>query len=473
MMKMLSLISLVLSSYWSTAETQWISDVEPNPLTFTEFGHGLAVMDKWLVVGDPFNDDEGNNAGAVHVYADNNGQWVLFQTLYAEPVDTNDSLDNDEFGSAVAIEQNHITGETWIVSAALKDDQLNLDNGAVYLYNLVDQGGGIFEFEFQKKIVGKSFQVNRNFGRSVDINLDYIEQTNANLWVVVIGDDDMVQNVNGINTTTGGITVYKKDDGIGNTFWEQETIQIGQVYLDGLTGGDDIGWSVAIDGSTIVAGAPGDDDHSLPGTDGGNMGAIHVFQRDNLSQTWGISGIIFPDYREKSANFGYDVDVIKQPGNNRVIMGGAPREGDNSRQIGSVYVWYNGLQVQRLQPQITNVGGSEFFGSTLAANGDSYLGDNQFVVGSPFAYTDSGLVYHFERNPLFDGSNDYYVLKDTVVAYDNNASPWSSGRFGHKVATDGRTHAATSRANLIGNHSKVYSQEHPIFFNGFESLIQQ
>ncbi len=471
--KSVILICSLVSSCLSLAETQWVSDVEPNPLTFTEFGEDLAVMEDWLVVGDPRNDDEDTDAGAIHIYKDNMGQWTHFQTIYPVAVDMNDSLANDQFGSSVDIERNHITGETWVVGATLRDDQLNLDNGAVYLYNLVDQGMGQFAFEFQRKIVGESFQINRNFGTSVALNLDYIQEVDAYLWVLVIGDDTKVYDVNGVPSSTGGINVYKKNDGIDNTFWEEETVQLGMQYLDGLTGGDQIGFSVAIDGGTIVAGAPGDDDHSLPGNDGGNMGAIHVFQRDNLTQTWGISGVIYPDYREMNANFGYAVDVIKQPNNNRIIMGGAPFERVNNRPLGSAYVWFNGLQVQRLQPQITAGNSGEFYGSTLAANGDTFLGTDQFIVGSPYSNTDSGVVYHYSINPLFDGLNDLYVLSDTVVAYDKANSPWVNGRFGAKVATDGRTHVASSRANLIGNHSKVYSQEHPIFVNGFESMFQQ
>lgn len=475
-MKILNLIGFLLLSFVAVSQTEWISEVVPNPLTFTEFGEGLAIMDGWLVVGDPFNDDVGVNAGAIHVYRDNNGQWVHFQSLYPQQVDMNDSLDNDELGSSVDIEVNHVTGEIWIVGSALRDDQLNLDTGAVYLYNYEDQGGGVFEFEFQDKIVGESFQINPNFGTSVALNLDYISEIDANLWVLVVGDDQKRYMVNGVLTSVGGINVYKLNgNSFGNTFWEEETVQQGMIYFDGLTGGDQIGFSVAVDGGTIVAGAPGDDDHTLPGTDGGSMGAIHVFQRDNLTQTWGIAGIIVPDYREKSAQFGYAVDVIKQPGNNRVIMGGAPFEGDNSQNNGSVYVWYNGLQVQRLQPQITNQTGGELFGSSIAANGDVFLGDNQFIIGSPNSDTNKGLVYHYVRNSSFDGNNDYYLLKDTVVAYDRDAnnSVWNTGRFGTKVATDGRTHAAASRSAQVGSHSKVYTEEFPIFANGFASPIQQ
>ncbi len=479
-MKFLLLFSLTCLSTSVLAETQWISDVEPNPLTFTEFGQGLAVMAGWLVVGDPFNDDVENNAGAIHVYRDSNGQWVHFQTLYPQQVDMNDSLLGDELGSSVDIEINHITGEIWIVGAALKDDQLNLDTGAVYLYNFVDQGMGLFEFEFQKKIVGESFLVNTNFGSSVAINLDYIEEIDSNEWVLVVGDDGKFYDLeddsippNVTRTRTGGVNVYKKNDGIADIFWEEATVQTGQIYLNGLTGNDFIGRSVAIDGKFIVAGAPGDDDHDL-GTEGIEMGAVHVLTRDGLTQTWACCSIIYPDERIKLGRLGTDVDVIKQPNNNRIILAGAP-DGDNgnSPPNGSVYAWFNAAMAQRIQaPQFPGVTG-EYFGSTLAANGDAYLGTNQLVVGAPRSGDSLGRVHKYVINPEFDGMNDLYLLNETIVAYDNQNSPWNTGRFGTKVATDGRTHAASSRANLVGNHSKVYSQEQPIFASGFGSPFQQ
>jgi hypothetical protein len=473
------LIYLTTSTFYTNAETQWISAVEPNPLTYTEFGQDIAIMGEWLIVGDPMNDDVANNAGAIHVYQDNNGQWSHFQTLY--PVlnddDLNVSLDSDELGSSVDIEINHLTGEIWIVGAALRDDGLNLDNGAVYLYNYVDQGMGQFAFEYQKKIIGESFQINKNFGSSVAINLDYIEETNANEWVLVVGDDSKVYNLqddsippNVTPTATGGVNVYKKNDGIEDTFWVDAVVQTGQIYLNGLTSNDFIGRSVAVDGKTIVVGAPGDDDHDL-GSDGFEMGAIHVLTRDGLTQVWACCAVIYPAERIKFGRLGTAVDVIKQPNNNRIILGGAPE--DVLPHKGSVYTWFNGLMVQRIEAPLFPGNQGELFGSSLAANGDSYFGTNQLIVGAPRSGNDLGRVHKYVVNPDFDGMNDLYILNDTVVAYNNNVSPWITGRFGSVVTTDGSNHAASSFSTLLGSHRSVYTQEQPIFANGFGSPIQQ
>lgn len=473
-MKNIILLSLVLSIWQpGRAETQWISDIQPNPLVYTGFGDGIANMDDWLVVGDPLNDDLATDAGAIYVYQDNGGQWSLFQTLYPVAADINDSLVNDQFGFAVDIERNHQTGEVWIVGSAIKDDDIDLDNGAVYAFNLEDQGGGQFSFVFRKKFIGETL-VTQNFGISIALNYDYIEEIDAHLWVLAIGDDYYRNTVLGQTRATGGITIYKKTDGIANTFWEQEPVQIGQIYIDGLSSTDFIGRSVAIDGKTIVAGAPGDDDHALPGQDGVDMGAVHVYQRDNLTQTWACCSIIYPDNRERGAQFGYAVDVIKQPNNNRIIMGGAPYERDgNNQPQGSVYVWFNGLMVQRLQPQLFPGTTGAFFGGSLAANGDAFFGTNQLIIGAPYSEDKRGRIHHYLLNPGFDGFNDLYLVYDTIVAYNRNVVPWDVGQFGFNVTTDGRNHATSSVANRIGNHKSVYTKEYPIFANGFGSNVQQ
>lgn len=455
---MKTVLFCLLMSANALADIEWVNDIQPNPLTFTGFGDDLAIMGEWLVVGDTKNDDMANDAGAVHIYNNSTGQWVLYQTLYASNPDI-----SDELGSAVDIEIKHDTGELWVVGAALRDDDVNLDNGAVYAWTLDDMG----VFVLDEKFTGINL-VNQNFGSDIALNYDYIPEINAELWVLVIGDDAKRHMVNGQNTATGGVTIYKKL--AGPHVWEEETIQTGQLYLDGLTGNDWIGRSVAIDGATIVLGAPGDDDHNLPGTDGGNMGAIHVLTRDQLTQTWACCSIAYPSYREKSANFGHDVDIIKQPNDNRIIMASAPFEKEQgNHSIGAVYAWFNGAEAQRLQPQIYPGGQGEFFGGSIAANGDPLIGDTEFWVGAPYSEDRKGRIYHYSLNPNYDGNNDLYLLQNQIVAYNREQNPWDTGQFGLKVATDGLHAATSSQSNYVGNHSSVYTAELPIFKNGFQS----
>ncbi len=440
------------------AETEWVNDVQPNPLAFTGFGDGMAIVDEWLAVGDTSNSDQNPNAGAVHIYNNSSGQWVLYQTLYADDPDS-----GDELGSSVDIERKHDSGELWVVASALKDDEVNLDNGAVYAWTLDDMG----VFVQKQKFTGVNL-ISQNFGQSIALNYDYISEIDAELWVLVVGDDYKRHQVMGQTRATGGVTIFKREAGPGFP-WVEETVQTGQIYLDGLSSTDFIGRSVAIDGATIVAGAPGDDDHNLPSGDGVNMGAIHVLTRDNLTQTWSCCAIAYPDYRERSAQFGYDVDVIKQPNNNRIIMASAPFEKDQNNQAdGSVYVWFNGAQVQTITAQTYPGTQGNFFGGSIAANGDPFFGDTQFFIGAPYSENRKGRIYHYEINPNFDGNNDLYLLTDQIVAYNRDQNPWDTGQFGIHVATDGLNSATSSKSNYIGSHKSVYTVEMPIFKNGFQ-----
>ncbi len=442
----------------SQSEVEWVNDIQPTPLTYNGFGDDIAIMDQWLVIGDTENDDAANNAGVIHVYNNSSGQWLFYQSLYAE-----DAENLDKLGSSVDIERNHNTGETWIVGAALNDDDNGLDNGAVYAFYLNEMG----DFVQKRKFIGAS-GISQNFGTSIALNYDYIEEIDAHLWVLAVGDDYHRNQVSGQTRATGGVTIFKKVDGLGNYFWEQEPIQIGQIYIDGLSTFDFIGRSVAIDGKTIVAGAPGDDDHNLPNNEGVDMGAIHVYVRDNLTQTWSCCSIAFPDNRERSAQFGSAVDVIKQPGNNRIIMASAPLErNQNNQPEGSIYIWYNSMEVQRLQPQVFPGGQGELFGASIAANGDAYFGSTELWVSSPFSEDKKGRIYHYTINPAFNGGNELYLLNDTIVAYDRDQYPWDTGQFGSIVASDGKNTATSSQSNYIGSHRSIYTPELPIFKNGF------
>jgi hypothetical protein len=473
-MKNLLLMTCLAICFNLTAETQWVNAIQPNPLTYTGFGDSIAIMDEWLVVGDPLNSDQVVNGGAIHVYKDDGGQWILHQTLYPESADANDRL-----GTAVDIERNHQTGELWIVGSAPMDDDVSLDLGAVYAYALVNPSDPMSQFEFARKFLAEANR-SQNFGTSVAINYDYIEEIDAHLWVLVVGDNYYRYPIdsnfpNGSLHATGGVKVYKKLDGIGNYFWEEEPVQVGAAYIDDFIDSIDlIGTSVAVDGKFIAVGAPGDDDHNLPNNDGVDMGAVHVLYRDGLTQTWQCCSIYLPDTRVRTAKLGTDVEIIKQPGSNIMLMAGAPFETDgSSRQVGAVHVWYNNGYVQKILPTVILGGQGEHFGASIAANGDEFFGSKKLIVGAPFSEDKKGRIYTYILNPNFQDMNDMYLESDQIVAFNRNIYPWDNGQFGSQVSSDGRNHASSSVANYVGNHKSVYTQEQPIFVNGFESNIQQ
>ena len=87
------------------------------------YGYSVAATSNQIVVGVPFDDDQGGDAGAVYVYDANN--------LSASPTKLAPSGLNvgDNFGYSVAATSNQI------VVGAYKDDDQGGDAGAVYVYD--------------------------------------------------------------------------------------------------------------------------------------------------------------------------------------------------------------------------------------------------------------------------------------------------------------------------------------------------
>ncbi|MEZ5471905.1 MAG: hypothetical protein R3E90_09010 [Marinicella sp.] len=461
MFKLMTMLTVFVVSQ-ASAEIEWPINIEPNPLTDNGFGNGVANLDEWLVIGDTQNDDQASNAGAIHVYQNVNGQWLPYQTLYAD-----DAESNDQLGSAVAIERNHLTGEVWIMGSALNDDDSGPDQGAVYAFERDVNG----DFIQQDKFVGTSSS--NNFGVSIALNYDYVEDIDAYLWVLVVGDDTMRRPdpIGGGTHTTGGMTIYKKSGGLP---WEEEPVQSGAAFFQALDSFDKWGASVSVDGIFIAAGAPGYDIHDVnnPQID---VGAVFYAFRDNLTQTWSCCSIILADQPQAGANLGAAVEIIKQPGSNFSIFAGAPLEKPDmsNRQVGAVHVWQNTGYVEKLLPSVIVGGQGEHFGSTIAANGDDYFGTTELLVGAPFSNDRKGRVYLFSKNLNYNGNNGLYLEKQQIVGSDTNSYPWDFGQFGTLVSTDGRNHVATSASNYIGSHRRVTTKEYPIFVNGFETAFQQ
>ncbi len=455
-MKLQLTIILFLLSPGVNATEQWITAASPNPLTDSGFGDAIAIMDNWMVVGDQQNDDEANAGGAVYVYENRIGQWHLFDTLYAEDADN-----FDEFGSAVAIERLHATGEIWIMVSALGDDDAGVDKGAVYGFQkLQDQ-----PISFEVKLTGDSFS--RDFGSSLALNYDYVEDIGTFLWVLVVGDEFAHQyidpkNPNAGTRSVGGVSIFKRSGGLP---WEQELIQGIPPLSNSFTR---LGKSVATDGIYVAAGAPFLDNDSL-GNDGVDQGGVYVYVRAGITQTWSCCSVIRPLQTNRDARYGSSVDVAKQFNDNVYIYAGAPFEEDmNGRRTGAVYVTSNGNLIQKFLPTLIEGGVGEEFGTSISANGDAYFGTTEFLVGAPMSEERKGRIYQYTFNPDFNGSNDVFIERAQIVANNRDVFPWDLGQFGSVVSTDGVHHLASSRSNYIGGHKSVYASERAIFINGFE-----
>ena len=89
-----------------------------------QFGSGRAVHGKTIVLGSPYDDDLGNDAGAAYVFQLQGEQWVQTQKLY--PADSAPA--GDRYGISVGL-----TADTLMIGSYW-DSEAAYHGGSVYVY---------------------------------------------------------------------------------------------------------------------------------------------------------------------------------------------------------------------------------------------------------------------------------------------------------------------------------------------------
>ncbi len=265
----------------------WTSTTTAAKLTASDgeeddrFGHSVAVVGDTLVVGaygDDGNGDDGNR-GAAYVFTKTGAAWT--STTTAAKLIASDGAANDELGISVAID-----GDTVVVGAHLHDIDDNgssiLNAGAAYVFTKPTDGWtGNTE---GAKFTAPDGAANDEFGVSVAIDVD----------AVVVGAH--LHDV-GANANAGAAYVFTRDSNSGK--WGQPV----KLIASNGDPGDGFGKSVAVDGTTAVVGAYLDDrDNAASDT-----GSTYVFARKLgvWSQTLNLAGP-GPDQNDR---LGYSVAV--------------------------------------------------------------------------------------------------------------------------------------------------------------------
>lgn len=120
------------------------------------FGAYVDTDGDTIVVGANRDDDNGESAGAAHVFVHSGGAWTLQQKISAD-----DGMPYDNFGAAVSIE-----GDTLLIGANLADDP-GLSAGSMYIF---DRSGGTWTQ--QPGIVASDAFQAEEFGVAVAVSGD-------------------------------------------------------------------------------------------------------------------------------------------------------------------------------------------------------------------------------------------------------------------------------------------------------------
>ena len=395
------------------------------------FGASVAVDDAAVVVGGTavvgapkHNVGSKSNAGAAYVFTEVDGVWSGPIELTAG----SDGAENDWFGYSVAVE-----GNVAVIGAYQHDTNDNADAGAAYVF-IRDPLTGVWSEPV--KLIADDGAENDWFGYSVAVDGE----------TIVVG-------ARWHNGKAGAAYVFTRNSMTrvwGNDPDPEEIHRVETAKLTASDGGafNYFGHSVAVDGETIVIGAPGYN---------ANTGVAYVFTRNSMTRVWGNDPEPGETHRVETAKltafnghagdgFGNSVAV---DGENIVV---GAQQGDGER--GSAYVfteptgdggWADNTETAKLAA--SDHEGGDHFGNSVAVRGGS------IVVGAYTANINecdecdedlrSGAAYVFTKSAgavwANDPNKDHRTESDRLTLPIEEGVVEKSDEFGNSVAMDGRS----------------------------------
>lgn len=133
--------------------------IPSNSISGAEFGNAVSIYDNLLAVGSYLATRRGFESGLAYIFRHENGEWIEEQQIIGD-----DSQEQDEFGTSVALFQNTLlVGAPW-------DDDADYDGGSAYLFK-PDENSGYWKQV--NKIIGSNVARYHRFGNSASLWHDY------------------------------------------------------------------------------------------------------------------------------------------------------------------------------------------------------------------------------------------------------------------------------------------------------------
>jgi hypothetical protein len=262
------------------------------------FGYSVSVSGGTAVIGAYQDDDKGSESGSAYVFVQAaDGTWSQQAKLTAA-----DGAANDYFGYSVSVD-----GGT-VVIGAYQDDDKGSYSGSAYVFVQAADG----TWSQQAKLTAADGSVGNAFGYSVSVD-------GGTAVIGAYQDDDK-------GDASGSAYVFvQAADGT----WSQ---QAKLTAADGAVN-DYFGYSVAVDGGTVVIGADGDNDKGF------SSGSAYVFVQA-ADGTWSQQAKLTAADGAVGDYFGYRVSVS---GGTAVIV--AIGDDDKGDYSGSAYVFGSAVTV--------------------------------------------------------------------------------------------------------------------------------
>lgn len=234
------------------------------------FGSSISLDQSFVAIGSPRDDDQGTDSGSVYVFRLNpvTATWTNEQKLTAA-----DGSAGHNFGSAVAVSDG-INGRCVLVGAT-GDDTVGANAGAAYYFNR-GGGGSTNPWSQGLKVTPQISGPGQLFG-------EFVSMDEQSAMISCRGDSNQsVQNA-------GCLYAYRLKDG----HWESE----GRLFETDPRGG--FGFPCVVSGDFAAAGSPGRTVNGLVGA-----GRLTIFQR--VGAYWVRSDEI-DGLPQGGANFGFSI----------------------------------------------------------------------------------------------------------------------------------------------------------------------
>ena len=360
------------------------------------FGYSLDISGERAVIGAYKKDAVRTDAGAAYIFKRNGTSW----TQEAKLVTTNPSI-SDYFGFDVGISGDHV-----IVGAPQKAYNSMTNSGLAYVF----ERNGTTWFE-QSRLVAEYPKSGDKFGQAVDIDGTYAVvgvpsdgtiTRSGPIEIAVVLDCSRCANI-------GYIQIYRNE----GTQWT-----LSAKYRTALPRGNRennyLGFSVAISGDYVVAGANGVD------LGGNNVGSISMFQRNSFGWRSSIYGkhIQAKDQEVQDA-FGTSVAIF----GNQLFVGATQANSVTGTNTGKVYAFTASAGELQIVDNGTIVaaGDTTSFGQITACENSSVIKtlDMQSIGCETLLLLDNPIV-------TISGSDDFEIVNQPT---QNSMTTGSSQSF--------------------------------------------
>lgn len=379
--------------------------VKPDdPREDQRFGISCALSGDYMIVGSFFDSIVGKRSGSAYIYKRDSLEWVQMQKLVPD-----DGEAGDWFGVEVAIH-----GDLAAVGARKADNLSGENNGATYLYKMVDG-----EWYFAKKL---------SFGERPEVCA-----ISDNYIAFGAYMSDIYDSVN-----AGSVLVANNIfDGVA-------------AFLNGeVDANDQFGKSLAIDNSILAVGAPNDND----------SGSVSLFNISDSAFVKKLKGC-----GNTGDQFGYDVDISGD-----YVIVGARYDDEVASNAGAAYIF----DISDFLPENTFAGGTgsedDPYQISTPAQLDSvrnYLNSSFIIINdidldiAPYN-TGDGWEPIGDRYTAFTGNFNGHGFTVSNL-YVNREENYSVGLFGYIVSS------SIDSLSLI--NSSVQGDKHVGILAGYTSL---